>query len=164
MNTREAQFVIGQLSICGQYLVLRDVARTLRNRLGPGTPIRWDIAVILRRSGLVRMIGYRWSEAALPPINSEPPDDLAELIAKLRYPRASIGGASSRTIADEIRDRWLVIEPATLTPALHAAMEWQYDECDHGTYKGGAVNGKRYKMCEILSARMVWQLSAVPGE
>ena len=31
---------------------------------------------------------------------------------------------------------------------LHARWELEYDKCHHGTYSGGAQNGKPYAMCE----------------
>jgi len=32
--------------------------------------------------------------------------------------------------------------------ALHTRNIFEYDECDHGTFRGGAMDGEPYKMCE----------------
>lgn len=45
-----------------------------------------------------------------------------------------------------------------LADMLHRAMTYQYDECDHGTYAGGANHGEPYKMCEIFARRVSAEL------
>lgn len=56
--TQEAQFMVSQYRICDQYLILHDIARTLRHRL-PAGQVHWDITVISHKYGLIRMIGYQ---------------------------------------------------------------------------------------------------------
>ena len=43
----------------------------------------------------------------------------------------------------------------SLAAEIHEAWEFQYDQCDHGTYRGGYLNGKPYAMCEITAERIV---------
>ena len=57
MITEECQFMVGHVGIVHQYAIMRDIARQIRARLGPG-PVGWDIS-LLTTSGVVRMIGYR---------------------------------------------------------------------------------------------------------
>lgn len=59
LTTSECQFLVGQFPISDQFCICRDIARQIRQRLGPGAPIRWDVAVLSSRQGLIRMIGYR---------------------------------------------------------------------------------------------------------
>lgn len=42
-----------------------------------------------------------------------------------------------------------------LADSLHDAYEWQYDDCDHGTYSGGMSHGQPYEMCNILARRIL---------
>lgn len=44
---------------------------------------------------------------------------------------------------------------AILAAEIHEAWEFQYDECDHGTYTGGPRHGEPYAMCELTAARIV---------
>lgn len=46
-------------------------------------------------------------------------------------------------------------ETAALAAEIHEAWEFQYDECDHGTYTGGAQHGEPYAMCELTAARII---------
>ncbi|MCI4659666.1 hypothetical protein [Cryobacterium zhongshanensis] len=39
-------------------------------------------------------------------------------------------------------------EREALVARMHARNEFDYDECDHGTYTGGPSNGEPYAMCE----------------
>lgn len=55
---QEGVLPLGRFNICDQYAIMRDVARTIRQRMGPG-PIRWDVLVINYQHGLTRMVGYR---------------------------------------------------------------------------------------------------------
>lgn len=52
----------------------------------------------------------------------------------------------------------VLVDTEGLARALHHAMAWQYDECDHGKYVGGPNDGQPYAMCEIFARRMVWLL------
>lgn len=49
----------------------------------------------------------------------------------------------------------VLIDPDQLAVLLHRAMEWQYDQCDHGRYTGGPNAGNPYAMCEILARRVM---------
>ncbi len=49
----------------------------------------------------------------------------------------------------------IVVTQESLAAALHGAWEFQYDECDHGTYSGGAMQGEPYKMCDIFAERVI---------
>lgn len=48
-----------------------------------------------------------------------------------------------------------------LAKGIHSAFEWQYSECDHGTYTGGPSDGEPYAMCEIFAHHIVF--GGVPG-
>lgn len=48
----------------------------------------------------------------------------------------------------------------SLAAEIHEAWEFQYDQCDHGTYRGGYLNGKPYAMCEITAERIVRRRAA----
>ena len=52
----------------------------------------------------------------------------------------------------------VLVDTEGLARALHHAMAWQYDECDHGKYVGGPNDGQPYAMCEIFARRVVWVL------
>jgi hypothetical protein len=41
-----------------------------------------------------------------------------------------------------------------LARSLHYAMQWQWDECLHGTYSGGPSHGQPYSMCEVFASRI----------
>lgn len=43
----------------------------------------------------------------------------------------------------------------SLAAEIHEAMEFQYDQCDHGTYHGGHLHGEPYQMCRITAERIV---------
>lgn len=47
---------------------------------------------------------------------------------------------------------------------LHEQFEFQFDECDHGTYSGGPSHGAKYKMCERIAENMLddWHVEYVP--
>ena len=46
-------------------------------------------------------------------------------------------------------------EREAIKQAWHDAYEWQYDECDHGTYSGGPMHGQPYEMCRIQADRFL---------
>lgn len=47
-----------------------------------------------------------------------------------------------------------------LAAEIHEAWEFQYDVCDHGTHRGGHLNGEPYAMCELTAARIVRRRAA----
>jgi hypothetical protein len=55
--TEECQFMVGHVGVADQFAIMRDIARQIRARLGPG-PIGWDVLWVTE-AGVVRMIGYR---------------------------------------------------------------------------------------------------------
>lgn len=42
-----------------------------------------------------------------------------------------------------------------LAAEIHEAWEFQYDQCDHGNYTGGAMHGQPYAMCMITATRII---------
>lgn len=48
-------------------------------------------------------------------------------------------------------------EIETLAAEIHEAWEYQYDECTHGHYSGGATHGEPYAMCEIFARRIIYR-------
>lgn len=44
---------------------------------------------------------------------------------------------------------------SSLAAEIHEAVEFQYDQCDHGTYRGGHMHGEPYQMCRIIAERIV---------
>lgn len=52
----------------------------------------------------------------------------------------------------------------TLVAWWHARNEFDYDECQHGTYSGGPIHGEPYKMCERQADALLSEFSvgAVP--
>jgi hypothetical protein len=51
-----------------------------------------------------------------------------------------------------------------LAEAWHDAYEWQYGECDHGTYSGGLSRGEPYRMCFIQAGRLLPFIAAERDE
>ena len=50
-------------------------------------------------------------------------------------------------------------EREAVRAAWHEAYEWQHDQCDHVTYRGGHMHGQSYRMCQIQADRLVDALS-----
>ena len=48
----------------------------------------------------------------------------------------------------------------SLAAEIHEAVEFQYDQCDHGTYHGGHMHGQPYQMCRINAERIVRRRAA----
>lgn len=48
-----------------------------------------------------------------------------------------------------------------LVKAVHARYEFEYDECDHGTYRGGPYHGQPYAMCERWGSHIAEQLEPI---
>lgn len=44
-------------------------------------------------------------------------------------------------------------ERQLLAAAIHDRNEFDYDQCDHGTYQGGPSHGKPYAMCERAAGK-----------
>ena len=44
---------------------------------------------------------------------------------------------------------------ATLTAWFHASNEFNYDDCQHGTYAGGPSHGEPYAMCERFARQLL---------
>ena len=53
-------------------------------------------------------------------------------------------------------------EIESLAAEIHEAYAYQYDECDHGTYAGGAMRGEPYSMCLINAERIIRRRSTPP--
>ena len=53
-------------------------------------------------------------------------------------------------------------EIESLASEIHEAYAYQYDECDHGTYAGGAMHGEPYSMCRINAERIIRRRSTPP--
>ena len=53
-------------------------------------------------------------------------------------------------------------EIESLASEIHEAYAYQYDECDHGTYAGGAMHGEPYSMCRINAERIIRRRSNPP--
>ena len=53
-------------------------------------------------------------------------------------------------------------EIESLASEIHEAYAYQYDECDHGTYTGGAMHGEPYSMCRINAERIIRRRSNPP--
>ena len=53
-------------------------------------------------------------------------------------------------------------EIESLAAEIHEAYAYQYDECDHGTYVGGAMHGEPYSMCLINAERIIRRRSNPP--
>lgn len=51
-------------------------------------------------------------------------------------------------------------ETDSLAAEIHEAVEFQYDQCDHGTYHGGHMHGEPYQMCRINAERIVRRRAA----
>ena len=47
-----------------------------------------------------------------------------------------------------------------LAQEIHEAWVFQHDECDHGYYRGGHLNGEPYSMCRISADRIVRRRAA----
>lgn len=76
-----------------------------------------------------------------PLVDVAAPDSLVAQIWKVLYPQDQT--APKADVSTDLASR------------LHDAWEWQYDECDHGTYSGGLSHGQPYAMCEILARRIM---------
>lgn len=55
-------------------------------------------------------------------------------------------------------------EVVALTAEIHEAWEFQYAQCDHGTYTGGPNHGQPYAMCELAADRIVRRRAALLAE
>lgn len=64
--------------------------------------------------------------------------------------------APSREAEEEV----IQVGTDSLAREIHEAWEFQYDQCDHGTYRGGHLNGEPYAMCELTAARIVRRRAA----
>ena len=53
---------------------------------------------------------------------------------------AALEAAQRPPVSPEVREE--------LVAHIHARAEFDSDECDHGTYTGGALHGQPYRMCE----------------
>jgi hypothetical protein len=49
--------MVGHVGVSDQFVIMLDVARQIRARLGAG-PIGWDM-ILMTDDGVVRMVGYR---------------------------------------------------------------------------------------------------------
>ena len=85
---------------------------------------------------------------------------------ELTYPRGALRATARKAFeagavwASEQADRDLIdaeveAQRVELAAEIHEAWEFQYDECDHGTYWGGHLSGEPYAMCEITASRIV---------
>ena len=79
-------------------------------------------------------------------------NDITALIAEAReYVEFGNGlnwQGKIRELADALESRPLAADREGLRDWLHSRHEFEYDECDHGTYRGGAMDGQPYAMCE----------------
>src|SRR4051794_14459794 len=46
-------------------------------------------------------------------------------------------------------------ETEALTRVIHARNEFDYDDCQHGTFSGGHMHGEPYAMCERMAAHLL---------
>lgn len=80
----------------------------------------------------------------------------ADVLLAAGWSRPVSGGGEVEAATEEVIER--VAE--SLAAEIHEAWEFQYDQCDHGTYRGGYLNGKPYAMCEITAERIVRRRAA----
>ena len=71
----------------------------------------------------------------------------ANVDANALHPVPAAGEAATEDVIERVAE--------SLAAEIHEAWEFQYDQCDHGTYRGGYLNGKPYAMCEITAERIV---------
>lgn len=69
----------------------------------------------------------------------------------------NIAGASREPSEAEVEAQ---IE--SLSAEIHEAWEFQYDECDHGNYRGGHLNGEPYAMCRLSAERIIRRRPQAP--
>lgn len=120
--------------------ILSDESRDPDAAPGSGEDVRYRPAPVVPDSPDLREAAERLRRDVTPGpfqtiggwVHAIPPERLADLRAVLAVVRPTVTA------------EWL-------TEALHAAFEWQYDECDHGTYAGGSSNGEPYAMCAIFA-------------
>ena len=89
-------------------------------------------------------------------------------VARTNRPADATFIAAARTDVPELvaEVEWLTAafeeEIESLAAEIHEAYTYQYDECDHGTYAGGAMHGEPYSMCRINAERIIRRRSNPP--
>lgn len=69
-------------------------------------------------------------------------------------------GPFIEAVRAEAQEATIQADADTLAAEIHEAWEFQYDECDHGTYSGGHLNGEPYAMCRLSAERIVRRRAA----
>lgn len=81
------------------------------------------------------------------------PDDVIAAI------RGAAGETEQEPTGAEI-EAGIQADTDSLAAEIHEAVEFQYDQCDHGTYQGGHLHGEPYQMCRINAERIVRRRAA----
>ncbi len=68
--------------------------------------------------------------------------------------------AHRSTPTSEQIERQIERQIKALAQEIHEAWVFLHDECDHGYYRGGHLNGEPYSMCRILAERIVRRRAA----
>lgn len=85
-------------------------------------------------------------------------DELRTWLARVRQEAAQEALAQEPTEAEA--EAKIQADTDSLAAEIHEAVEFQYDQCDHGTYHGGHMHGEPYQMCRINAERIVRRRNA----
>ena len=106
------------------------------------------------------------------PLNARPDADVAERIVRAieeaaeKHPnpivRLNLSDAADIARSHATPPFTTEQEIESLAAEIHEAYAYQYDECDHGTYAGGAMHGEPYSMCRINAERIIRRRSNPP--
>jgi len=98
--------------------------------------------------------------AQRPPVNPELREELATTKVPIIYPGGTRMVDLGYPVADALLARFSipsqpVYDEEKIAAHIHARAEFDADECDHGTYRGGPLDGQPYAMCERKAAALV---------
>jgi len=106
---------------------------------------------------------YLPGDVVQPPPEAQQDDELARALTGEFGSDMSYTGTTAAAVAAFIAARPSA-DTETLAAEIHEAWEFQYDQCDHGTYNGGPSAGQPYAMCELTAARIIGRRAALDGE
>lgn len=86
------------------------------------------------------------------------PDAEGDLIVAMRNTLPALLDALDA--ADAEVEAKIQADTDSLAAEIHEAVEFQYDQCDHGTYRGGHMHGEPYQMCRINAERIMRRRAA----
>ena len=170
-----AQYVVGALATAGLLTPSDTFAST--------KPSDADVALMRRAAASERAAERHWPadmlaqaadtiERLRTDLAANPDADVAERIVRAleeaaeKHPnpivRLNLSDAADIARSHATPPVTTEQEIESLAAEIHEAYTYQYDECDHGTYTGGAMHGEPYSMCRINAERIIRRRSNPP--